>query len=116
MTMKVALIQTRTPATQAAALAHVLPLVREAAAGGARFIATPECTNVVQKDRAQLLPTLKSQDDDLVVLGLRQAARDAGVWLLIGSALVLRAVGKAANRSLLISPAGEIAAAYDKLH
>src|SRR3954464_14997053 len=114
--MKVALIQTRTPATQEAALAHVLPLVREAAAGGARFIATPECTNVVQKDRAALLPTLKSQDEDVVVLGLRQAARDAGAWVLIGSALVKRQDGKAANRSLLISPEGQITAAYDKLH
>jgi len=114
--MKVALIQTRTPATQDAALAHVLPMVREAAAAGARFIATPECTNVVQKDREALLPTLKSQEDDVVVLGLRQAAKDAGAWVLIGSALVRREDGKAANRSLLISPAGEVIASYDKLH
>ncbi len=114
--MKVALIQTRTPATHEAALAHVLPMVREAAAGGARFIATPECTNVVQKDRALLLPTLKSQDEDVVVLGLQQAAKDTGSWVLIGSALVKREDGKAANRSLLVSPAGEIVAAYDKLH
>jgi len=114
--MKVALIQTRTPATQDAALAHVLPMVREAAAGGARFIVTPECTNVVQKDREALLPTLKSQDEDVVVLGLRQAARDTEAWVLIGSALVKRQDGKAANRSLLISPAGEVTASYDKLH
>jgi deaminated glutathione amidase len=114
--MKVALIQTRTPATHDAALAHVLPLVREAAAGGAGFIATPECTNVVQKDREALLPTLKSQDEDVVVLGLRQAAKDAGAWVLIGSALVTRPDGKAANRSMLISPSGEIVATYDKLH
>ncbi len=114
--MKIALIQTRTPATQDAALAHVLPMVREAAAGGARFIATPECTNVVQKDREALLPTLKSQDEDVVVLGLRQAAKDAGAWVLLGSALVMRPDGKAANRSMLISPAGEITATYDKLH
>ena len=114
--MKVALIQTRTPATQDAALAHVLPMVREAAAGGAGFIATPECTNVVQKDREALLPTLKSQEEDVVVLGLRQAAKDTGAWVLIGSALVQRQDGKAANRSLLISPAGEITASYDKLH
>jgi 2-keto-3-deoxy-6-phosphogluconate aldolase len=30
--------------------------VREAAAQGAQFILTPECTNVLQKDRAKLLP------------------------------------------------------------
>ena len=36
--MRVALIQTRTPATQAAALDHVLPLVRQAAEAGAELI------------------------------------------------------------------------------
>src|SRR5437588_3332823 len=114
--MKVALIQTRTPATHEAALAHVLPLVREAAAGGARFIATPEGTNVLQKDRAVLLPMLQTLEVDPVVAGLRQAARDAAAWILIGSALVKREDGKAANRSVLVSPAGEITATYDKLH
>ena len=114
--MKVALIQTRTPATHAAALAHVLPLVREAAGAGAAFIATPEGTNILQKDRAILLPLLKRLDQDLVVAGLRQAAQDLRVWILIGSALVEREDGKAANRSVLISPSGAVTATYDKLH
>jgi predicted amidohydrolase len=114
--MKVALIQTRTPATPEAALAHVLPMVRDAAGQGARFIATPEGTNVLQKDRAALLPMLRSLDEDVVVTGLRQAAKDLGAWLLIGSALVERDDGKAANRSVLVSPQGAIAATYDKLH
>jgi predicted amidohydrolase len=115
-TLKTALIQTRTPATHEAALGHVLPLVREAAAGGARFIATPEGTNVLQKDRAVLLPLLKGQDQDPVVLGLREAARELSVWILIGSALVRREDGKAANRSILVGPDGAVAATYDKLH
>ena len=114
--MKVALIQTRTPATHDAALAHVLPMVREAAAAGATFIATPEGTNVLQKDRAALLPMLRSLEDDLVVTGLRQAAKDLGVWVLIGSALVVREDGKAANRCVLVSPQGTVTATYDKLH
>src|ERR1700744_1773450 len=114
--MKVGLIQTRTPATQAAALDHVLPLVREAAAQGARFIATPEGTNILQKDREALLPRLTSLEDDIVVRGLREAAKELGVWVLVGSALVKREDGKAANRSALISPDGAIVATYDKLH
>jgi predicted amidohydrolase len=113
---KIALIQTRTPATPQAALAHVLPMVRDAAGQGAKFIATPEGTNVLQKDRAALLPMLKSLEEDVVVTGLRQAAKDLGVWLLIGSALVEREDGKAANRSVLVSPHGAVTATYDKLH
>jgi predicted amidohydrolase len=114
--MKIALIQTRTPATHAAALSHVLPLVREAAAGGARFILTPEGTNILQRDREALLPQLVRLADDPVVNGLRDAARELGVWIDVGSALVKREDGKAANRQALIRPDGSIAATYDKLH
>ncbi|HEX2800672.1 MAG TPA: nitrilase-related carbon-nitrogen hydrolase, partial [Phenylobacterium sp.] len=114
--MKIALVQTRTPATLAASVAHVLPLVREAVAGGAKFIATPEGTNVLQKDRVKLASALTCLADDPVVLGLRELAGDAGVWILVGSALVRRDDGKAANRCVLISPQGAITATYDKLH
>ena len=114
--MKIALIQTRTPSTPEAALAHVLPMVREAAGFGARFIATPEGTNVLQKDRERLLPMLRPLDEDVVVTGLREAARELGAWILIGSALVKREDGKAANRSVLVSPKGAVTATYDKLH
>jgi predicted amidohydrolase len=114
--MKIGLIQTRTPATHEAALAHVLPMVRDAAGQGATFIATPEGTNVLQKDRALLLPMLKSLQEDVVVAGLRAAAIEFGVWILIGSALVKREDGKAANRSVLVSPQGAVTATYDKLH
>jgi len=114
--MKVGLIQTRTPATQAAALLHVLPLVKDAAAQGARLVLTPEGTNILQKDREQLLPQLTSLADDPVVNGLRDAARELSVWIDVGSVLVRREDGKAANRQVLIRPDGTIAATYDKLH
>lgn len=114
--MKIALVQTRTPATPQAARDHVLPLVREAARQGAELIATPEGVNVLQKDKDKLAPLLRPLEDDLVVQALREAARELGVTVLVGSALVLRADGKAANRQALITPTGEIAATYDKLH
>ncbi|MFN9927831.1 MAG: nitrilase-related carbon-nitrogen hydrolase, partial [Phenylobacterium sp.] len=114
--MRIALIQTRTPADQTAALDHVLPMVREAADAGARFILTPEGANILQKHRETLLPRLALQDDDAVVTGLREAARTLRVTIDIGSALVLRGDGKVANRQILIGPDGDIAATYDKLH
>jgi deaminated glutathione amidase len=114
--MKIALIQTRTPATPEAARDHVLPLVREAAAAGAALIATPEGVNVLQKDKAKLMPLLRPLDEDLVVQALRAAAREFAVAIVVGSALVQRGDGKVANRQAVISPAGEITATYDKLH
>jgi len=118
--LRVGLVQTRTPATHAAALAHVAPLVRQAAEQGAQFILTPEGVNVLQKDRAKLLPTLVSLEDDPVVRGLRDLARELSVWIDVGSALVRREDGpeggKAANRQAVIDPTGAIVATYDKLH
>lgn len=114
--LRVGLVQTRTPATHAAALAHVAPLVRQAIGEGAQFVLTPECTNVVQKDRSKLLPTLTALEDDLVVQGLRAIAAETGTWIDIGSALVRREDGKAANRQAVIDPTGAIVATYDKLH
>ena len=116
MMLRVGLVQTRTPASQAAALDHVLPLVRQAADGGARLIAAPEGTNILQKDREALLPQLHVLEEDPVVVALREAARESGVSILIGSALVKREDGLCANRSALIDPQGEIVATYDKLH
>lgn len=116
MSLRVGLIQTRTPATHEAALTQVAPLVRQAAAQGAQFILTPEGTNVLQKDRAKLMPSLRSLEDDIVVRGLRDLAIELGVWIDIGSALVLREDGKAANRQAVIDRTGAIVATYDKLH
>ncbi|MGI9169162.1 MAG: carbon-nitrogen hydrolase family protein [Caulobacteraceae bacterium] len=114
--LKVALVQLRTPATQAAALGHAGPLVRQAAAAGATLIVTPEVSNIVQRDRARLMEALEPLETDEAVRGLRSLARELGVWLLIGSAIVRREDGKAANRSILVDPTGEVAATYDKLH
>lgn len=117
--LDIALIQTRTPATADAGLAHVEPLIREAAAGGAQLILTPEGTNLLEQRRGLRDAALSSEDADAAVLGLRALAGELGVWLLIGSVLVRSdAPGddRAANRSLLVGPSGAVVARYDKLH
>ena len=97
MTLRVALIQTRTPATQEAALEHVAPLIRQAAADGAKLILTPEGVNLLEQRRERREQAVTDQEADAAVTGLRDLARELGVWLLIDSG-------------------GEIVAAYDKLH
>lgn len=118
-TVPVALIQTRTPAGPAAAFAHVEPMIREAAAGGAKLILTPEGTNFLIQDRERRAAALETQDRDEAVGQLLALARELGVWLLIGSAIVRSGHAgddRAANRSLLIDDRGEVVATYDKLH
>ena len=115
----IALIQTRTPATARDALAHVEPLIRQAASTGARFILTPEGTNVLEQRRERRDAAVLDEDQDVAVLGLRRLAAELGVWLLIGSAIVRSGragEGRAANRSFLVDSSGAITARYDKLH
>lgn len=117
--LQIALVQLRSPDNQAAALAHATPLIREAAAGGAKLILTPEGTNILERSRDKRLAAVVRQDEDSCVNGLRDLASDLGVWLLIGSAIVKGedpTDQRAANRSILIGPDGAIVATYDKLH
>ncbi len=61
---------------------------------------------------------LSHEEDDPTLALLREEAARAGIWLLAGS-LVVRthdADGRFANRSLLIDPAGDVVARYDKIH
>lgn len=118
-TLDLALVQTRTPATAAAGLAHVEPLIRRAAAEGAKLILTPEGTNLLEQRRAFRDAALSDEGADPAVAGLRALASELGVWLAVGSVLVRSGVegdARAANRALLIDPAGAVAARYDKLH
>ncbi|QTC90674.1 carbon-nitrogen hydrolase family protein [Brevundimonas goettingensis] len=117
--LDIALIQTRTPATPEAGLAHVEPLIREAAAGGAKFILTPEVSNFVEQRRDKKGQWVTDEDQDGVILGLRRLAAELGVWILIGSAVVRSGAAgddRAANRSLLIDAGGGLVGRYDKLH
>jgi predicted amidohydrolase len=114
--LRVALIQTRTPASQDAALALDTPLIERAAAAGAQLIVTPEGSNLLQRDRAKMLEALKPLAGDPYVQGVRALAAKHAVWILVGSALVAEGAAKAANRAVLISDKGEIVQTYDKLH
>ena len=121
-TLRAALIQTRTPASQGAALEQIEPLIRQAAAEGAQLIVTPEGSNLLQRDRALMLRALKPLQHDPFVQGVRQLAKELKVWILIGSALVAHSSNKdlgsdkAANRAVLIDADGEVVSTYDKLH
>ncbi|WP_333592296.1 carbon-nitrogen hydrolase family protein [Brevundimonas sp.] len=118
-TLDIALIQTRTPATAEAGLAHVAPLIRRAAEGGARLVLTPEGTNLLEQRRDRRGDAIRDEVDDPCVQGLRALAAELKIWLLIGSAIVKSGhVGddRAANRSLLIDDTGAVVARYDKLH
>jgi len=116
--MKTALLQLNVSDDPVANLSGTLDMLQKAVSGGAEFVLTPEVTNCVSTSRSHQRAVLAHEEDDITLDALRDAAAEAGIWLLIGS-LALKttdADGRFANRSFLISPAGEIVARYDKIH
>ena len=116
--MRVALVQLTVSDDPVANLAQSCTLVRDAAAGGADFVLTPECTNGLSSNRDHQRAVFHHEADDPTLAALRGVAALANIWLLIGS-LGLKTDdpdGRFANRSFLIGPDGNIAARYDKIH
>jgi len=116
--MRVGLVQLTVTDDPVGNLPQTLALVRTAAAGGAGFVLTPECTNALSSNRGHQQDILHPEDSDPTLAALRAEAARAGIWLLIGS-LGLKTRdddGRFANRSLLIDPTGAITARYDKIH
>ena len=116
--MRAGLVQLNVGDDPAVNLPVTVDLVRRAAAGGAGFVLTPECTNALSGNRAHQRSVLRHEADDPTLATLRDEAARAGIWLLIGSLGLLThdADGRFANRSFLIGPGGDIAARYDKIH
>lgn len=116
--MRTALLQLNSGDDPAQNLPVTQGLIDEAAALGAAFILTPEVANCVSSSRTRQKEVLQHEEDDQTLIALRKKAQDHGIWLSIGS-LALKthdADGRFANRSFLITPEGEIAARYDKIH
>lgn len=116
--MRAGLVQLNVCDDPAVNLPQTVAHVRAAAAGGAGFVLTPECTNALSANRAHQREVLRHEGADPTLAALRDEAARAGIWLLIGSLGLLTddADGRFANRSFLITPTGEIAARYDKIH
>ena len=116
--MRAALLQLSSGDDPAANLAVTEALVREAAAGGAALVLTPECSNIVSADRARQRAVLVTEAEDPTLARLAAVAGELGVWLLVGS-LCLKsgeADGRFVNRSFLVGPDGGVRARYDKIH
>ncbi|WP_274630244.1 carbon-nitrogen hydrolase family protein [Arvimicrobium flavum] len=91
-------------------------MVREAAAGGATYIQTPEMTGALMRSKEELRASLKPQDEDVVAATARRLAADLGVYLHVGSTAIARPDGKVANRAFLFDPSGALLVTYDKIH
>lgn len=111
-----ACIQLRSTGDVAENIRTTSALVREAAGRGARFIATPENTNIMAQDNRAKLAATFDETHDPSLPAFSALAAQLNVWLLIGSLHIKVSETKTANRSFLFAPDGSIRARYDKIH
>jgi predicted amidohydrolase len=112
----VGLVQMRSGLDPAANLERAVALIRDAKAAGADYVQTPEMTNIVANRRDVMLAAVKPEESDASLAAFQTLARQLGIHLHIGSLAIRISPDRAANRSFLIDPKGEIVARYDKIH
>jgi len=112
---RVGLIAMRSGRRPGENLAAALELIRDAKAQGADFVQTPEMTNIMELGR-NLFAAIVPEEEDASLATFRNAARELELFINVGSLALKVSPEKAANRSFLIDPEGEIVARYDKIH
>jgi predicted amidohydrolase len=115
-TFKAAMMQMRSGLAPGANIDAAVGLIGEAAAAGADYVQTPEMTNILAAKREQLFGAIVEEASDPSLAAFREQARKLGIHLHVGSLAIKLSSERAANRSFLIDPKGEIVARYDKIH
>ncbi len=115
-TFKAAMIQMRSGLKPTANIDDAVRLIGEAKSAGADYVLTPEMTNILAAKREQLFAAVVEEEVDVSLATLRELARKFGIYIHIGSLAIKISNERAANRSFLIDPRGDVAARYDKIH
>ena len=115
-TFRVGLIQMRSGRTPQANLDTAAKLIGEAKSAGADYVQTPEMTNIMEVGRERLMASLVEEDSDTGLAMFREIARALGIYVHAGSLAIKVLPDKAANRSFLIDPRGDVVGRYDKIH
>jgi len=113
--MRIACLQMRSTRAVQRNIEAFRALVEEAVAAGASFLQSPEMSNIVERNRADLFAAIRPEAEDAFLAEARALARRHRITIHLGS-LAIREGEKIANRGFVIAPDGSIAARYDKLH
>jgi predicted amidohydrolase len=113
---RIALFQSNTGIDPKANAEELANAIAEAARGGAAMLFTPEMSGLLDRDSERAASNLRAEEQDAVLAACREAAREHGIWLHLGSLAVLAEDGKIANRGFVIDRTGNVRARYDKIH
>lgn len=99
-------------------VARMSQAIADAASGGAHIYFAPEMSVLLDRKRDRARQSIARESESPAVAALSTAARDAGIWVHIGSIPVIseRDPDRLANRTLLFDGFGQVAARYDKMH
>lgn len=115
-TFKAAMIQMRSGLQPSANIDAAVRYIGDAKSAGAEYVLTPEMTNILAANREQLFAVVVEEEADASLATLREVARKLGIYVHVGSLAIRISPDRAANRSFLIDPKGDILARYDKIH
>ena len=93
-----------------------LRLVEAAAGDGAALVCLPENFSWLAQSDTEYRESAVSEAEHPALVRSMAAAAKLNIWLLLGSLTVRDDDGRIFNRCLLIDPAGEVQARYDKIH
>jgi predicted amidohydrolase len=110
------MIQMRSGLNPTANIDDAVHFIGEAKSAGADYALTPEMTNILAAKREQLFAVVVEEEKDTSLATMRELARKLGIYVHIGSLAIKISNDRAANRSFLVDPKGDIAARYDKIH
>jgi predicted amidohydrolase len=113
---KAAMIQMRSGLSPAANIDDAVRMIGEAKSAGADYVQTPEMTNIMEVKRERLFAAIVEEEADTSLATFRTLARKLSITVHVGSLAIKLTPEKAANRSFLIDPKGDIVARYDKIH
>jgi predicted amidohydrolase len=115
-TFKAAMIQMRSGLRPSVNIDAAVRCIGDAKSAGAEYVLTPEMTNILAANREQLFAVVVEEEADASLATLREVARKLGIYVHVGSLAIRISPDRAANRSFLIDPKGDILARYDKIH
>ena len=115
-TVRIACLQLNAGSDYDTNLATLSAMMREAAAGGAKLVFSPEYALMMDGSGRVMRERALDVAGEPAVSTLTALSHGLGVWHLVGSLTLKSDDGRMFNRSMLLSDRGSIVAIYDKIH
>ena len=116
MKFKVACIQNCATNNLNATVEDAIDLTRQAHAQGAQLSCLPEFFSYLNLDDTGLDVAPHFEQAHPALNAFKELSRQLQTWILLGSIAVYDSNSMKRNRSIMLSPKGEVIARYDKIH